>query len=158
MTDTELNIEVNLDSDAKKEIGHLREQQRRIKKDIKRLKESVKDEDKIATWKMLHTLKQEIIERLEKQGVNWKKFVATPDYFEYVWFVGGGGVDKPRRIKTSMTKPSEKETRTDEATMIKNAAEYRSKIVRRKTKKKSSTSTPTEPTGKSEAIAKANTS
>jgi hypothetical protein len=57
-----------------------------------------------------------------------------------------------------MTKPSEKETRTDEATMIKNAAEYRSKIVRRKSRKTSSTSTPSKPTGKSEAIAKANIS
>jgi hypothetical protein len=152
MTDTELNIEVKLDSAAKKEIAQLREQQRRINKDIKRLRDSVKDEDKIATWKMLHTLKQEIIERLEKQGTTWKKFVATPDYFEYAWYVGSGGIDKPRRLKTSMTKPSTKETTTDEAKMIMNAAEQRSKIVRRKARKKSSSSTPTEPTGKGEAI------
>jgi hypothetical protein len=158
MADTERNIEVKLDSEAKNEIATLREQQRRINKDIKRLQESVKDEGKIEDWKMLYTLKQEIIERLAKQGVSWKKFIATPDYFEYAWYVGSGGAGKPRRLKTSMTKPSSQETRTDEATMIKDAAIQRSKMVRRKSRKTSSTSTPTVPTGKSEAIAKANIS
>jgi len=154
----ELVITVELDSEEKKQIQTLREQQRAIKKEIQRLKNVDKDGDKIDEWKMLHTLKQEIVERLRKQNVTWKRFVATPDYFEYAWYVSSGTDGAPRRIKTSMMKPSQTETRTDAATMIKYAAEQRSKIVRRKPRKKKTITLPAKPSEKAEAIAKANLS
>ena len=158
MASTELKVSVKLEHPATKEISKIRETQRRLNKEIKRLRASVKDEDKIEDWKMLHILKQEIIERLKKQGISWKRFVATPDYFEFAWLVSSGTAGAPKRLKTSMIKPPSTETRTDEATMIKNAAEQRSKIVRRKKRKKSSTQSAEAPTGKREAIAKANIS
>lgn len=152
----ELDITVTLESAERKQIQSLREQQRTIKKEIQRLKNADKDGDKIEEWKMLHTLKQEIVGRLKKQHVTWKRFVSTPDYFEYAWYVSSGTDGAPRRIKTSMTKPPQSVTRTDEATMIKNAVEQRSKIVRRKTRKKKSNASKSTTSGKREAIAKAN--
>lgn len=158
MAETELKIEVKLDSAAKKEIAKLREQKRRIDKDIKRVKASINDEDKLENWKMLDVLKKEIVGRLAKQNVGWNKFVKTPDWFEYAWYVSSGVAGTPRRLKTSMTKPSATETKTDEATMIKLAKEQRSKIVRRRQRKKSTKTTAPKSTGKGEAIAKANIS
>jgi len=136
MAEKELNIKVKLESAEKAKIAELREQQRSITKDIKRLQGSLRNADKLDDWKMLHELKQEIVGRLAKVNVSWKKFIATPDYFEYAWYVSSGKPGAPRRIKTSMTKPPTSETRTDEATMIRTATEQRSKVVRRKTRKK----------------------
>ena len=155
MSDTNMTIEVKLESGERKEIHKLRQQQRDIKKEIKRLLNADKNSDKIEDWKKIHILKQEITERLKKKGVSWKKFVETPDYFEFAWYVSSGKAGAPRRIKTSMTKPPATETRTDEATMIKLATEYRSKMVRRKPrKKKTNTSKETSSTssGKAKAV------
>lgn len=151
MADTAMKLE----SAERKEIVKLRRQQRDIKKEIRRLLNADKDTDKIEDWKMLHTLKQEITERLKKKGVSWKKFVSTPDYFEFAWYVSSGTAEAPRRLKTSMTKPPATETRTDEATMIKLAMGQRSKLVRRKPRKKattSSTNTSSTSSGKAKAV------
>jgi hypothetical protein len=109
----------------------------------------VKDEGKLEEWKMIHELKQEVVGRLKAQGVSWKKFIDTPDWFEYAYYKQTGGV---KRLVTSLDKPSADATKTDEATMITLAAEQRTKIVRRKkrnTKKK--TDTDTTKSGKGEA-------
>jgi hypothetical protein len=137
------------DVKTKKQIQILREQKRKIDKEIKHLSSSVKDEVKLEAWKMIHDLKQDMIGRLKKQGISWKKFVDTPDWFEYAWHSTSGSV---KRIKTSISLPTKNETTTDEARMIKLAADQRTRIVRlkkRKTKKK--TNTDTTKSGKSEA-------
>ena len=141
MANDDMNIGVQLDSEAKKQIQTLKDQKRRIDKQIKNLSSSVKDEGKLEEWKMIHELKQEVVGRLKAQGVSWKKFIDTPDWIDYAWYSTNGGV---KRLKTSMSLPATGETQTDEATMIKLAAEQRTKIVRRKkrnTKKKTDTST-----------------
>ena len=141
MANGDMKVSVKLDSEERKQIQTLREQKRRIDKQIKNLSSSVKDEGKLEEWKMIHTLKQEVIGRLKKQGVSWKKFIDTPDWFEYAYYKQTGGV---KRLLTSVHKPPAVVTNTDEATMIKLAAEQRTKIVRRKkrnTKKKTDTST-----------------
>tara|TARA_R110000796_G_C14396366_1_gene417044 strand:+ start:300 stop:770 length:471 start_codon:yes stop_codon:yes gene_type:complete len=149
MANDDMKVDVKLDSEARKEIQTLKEQKRRIDKQIKNLSSSVKDEGKLEEWKMIHTLKQEVIGRLKKQGVSWKKFIDTPDWFEYAYYKQTGGI---KRLLTAVNKPPAVATNTDEATMIKLAAEQRTKIVRRKkrnTKKKTDTSTTK--SGKSEA-------
>jgi hypothetical protein len=154
MANDELDVSVQPDgwkvtSEASKQIKTLRERKRKIDKEIKNLSFSVKDEGKLEEWKMIHTLKQEVIGRLKEQGVSWKKFVDTPDWFEYAWHSTSGSV---KRIKTSISLPTKNETTTDEARMIKLAADQRTRIVRlkkRKTKKK--TNTDTTKSGKSEA-------
>jgi hypothetical protein len=154
MANDELDVSVQPDgwkvtSEASKQIKTLREQKRKIDKEIKNLSFSVKDEGKLEEWKMIHTLKQEVIGRLKEQGVSWKKFVDTPDWFDYAYYKQTGGV---KRLVTSLDKPSADATKTDEATMITLAAEQRTKIVRRKkrnTKKK--TDTDTTKSGKGEA-------
>tara|TARA_B110000285_G_C15095724_1_gene601848 strand:- start:192 stop:662 length:471 start_codon:yes stop_codon:yes gene_type:complete len=141
MANDDMNIGVQLDSEAKKQIQTLKDQKRRIDKQIKNLSSSVKDEGKLEEWKMIHELKQEVVGRLKAQGVSWKKFIDTPDWFEYAYYKQTGGV---KRLLTSVHKPPAVVTNTDEATMIKLAAEQRTKIVRRKkrnTKKKTDTST-----------------
>jgi hypothetical protein len=154
MANDELDVSVQPDgwkvtSEASKQIKTLRERKRKIDKEIKNLSFSVKDEGKLEEWKMIHTLKQEVIGRLKEQGVSWKKFVDTPDWFDYAYYKQTGGV---KRLVTSLDKPSADATKTDEATMITLAAEQRTKIVRRKkrnTKKK--TDTDTTKSGKGEA-------
>ena len=146
---TDMKVSVKLDSEARKELQTLKEQKRRIDKQIKNLSFSVKDEGKLEEWKMIHDLKQEVVDRLRKQGVSWKKFIDTPDWFEYAYYKQTGGI---KRLLTAVNKPPAVATNTDEATMIKLAAEQRTKIVRRKkrnTKKKTDTSTTK--SGKSEA-------
>jgi hypothetical protein len=141
MANDDMKIGVQLDSEAKKQIQTLKDQKRRIDKQIKNLSSSVKDEGKLEEWKMIHELKQEVVGRLKAQGVSWKKFIDTPDWFEYAYYKQTGGV---KRLLTSVHKPPAVVTNTDEATMIKLAAEQRTKIVRRKkrnTKKKTDTST-----------------
>mgnify|MGYP000294705295 CR=1 len=149
----DINVSVKLDSEASKQIKTLREQKRKIDKEIKNLSSSVKDEGKLEEWKMIHELKQEVIGRLRKQGVSWKKFVATPDWFEYAYYKQTGGVN---RLITSMDKPSADATKTGEADMLRNAKEQRTKIVRRKKKRNSTKTTKAAPSGKQESIAKAN--
>lgn len=158
MAEANMQVEIKLESTERKAILQLREQQRTIKKEIKRLQDVDKNSDRIEEWKMLHTLKTEIVGRLQKQGISWKRFIATPDYFEFAWYVSSGTPGAPRRIKTSMSKPPATETRTDEATMIKNAAEQRSKIVSRKVRKKSSVGITKTASGKIEVISKSNIS
>ena len=146
---TDMKVSVKLDSEARKELQTLKEQKRRIDKQIKNLSFSVKDEGKLEEWKMIHDLKQEVVDRLRAQGVSWKKFIDTPDWFEYAYYKQTGGI---KRLLTAVNKPPAVATNTDEATMIKLAAEQRTKIVRRKkrnTKKKTDTSTTK--SGKSEA-------
>lgn len=155
MADNELNVDVVLESEERKEIVSLREQKRRIDKRLKALAVSVKDESKIEEWRMINELRREITLRLRKQGVSWKKFVETPPYFEYAWYKQTGGT---RRLVTSMTKPTSSETTTDEATMIRQAKEQRAKMVRRKPRKASKKTPPETTSGKSEAIARAITS
>jgi len=152
---TDMKVSVKLDSEERKQIQTLREQKRRIDKQIKNLSSSVKDEGKLEEWKMIHALKQEVVDRLTKQGVSWKKFVATPDWFEYAYYKQTGDV---KRLVTSLKKPSADATKTGEADMLNLAKEQRTKIVRRKKKRKSTTSTTSEPSGKQESIAKANIS
>jgi hypothetical protein len=152
MANDDMNIGVQLDSEAKKQIQTLKDQKRRIDKQIKNLSSSVKDEGKLEEWKMIHELKQEVVGRLKAQGVSWKKFIDTPDWFEYAYYKQTGGV---KRLLTSVHKPPAVVTNTDEATMIKLAAEQRSKIVRRKLKrtwKKSPSSSTKTSSGKSKAI------
>ena len=132
MADKHLHIGVELESEARKEIASLREQKRRIDKQLEQLAGSVKDEKKLEEWEMIHTLKQEVIDRLRKQSVSYKKFLNTPDWFQYAWYKQSGGT---KRLKTSMEKPPSSEHTTDEATMIKLAKEQRAKMVRRKQKK-----------------------
>jgi hypothetical protein len=149
MANDDMKVGVKLDSEARKELQHLKEQKRRIDKQIKNLSFSVADEGKLEEWKMIHDLKQEVVDRLRKQGVSWKKFLDTPDWFEYAYYKQTGGV---KRLLTAVHKPPAVATNTDEATMIKLAKEQRTKIVRRKkrnTKKKTDTSTTK--SGKSEA-------
>jgi len=155
MANDDMKVDVKLDSEARKEIQTLKEQKRRIDKQIKNLSSSVKDEGKLEEWKMIHTLKQEVIGRLKKQGVSWKKFIDTPDWFEYAYYKQTGGV---KRLVTSMDKPSAGATKTGEADMLSLAKEQRTKIVRRKKKRKSATTTKSAPSGKQESIAKANIS
>lgn len=141
MANENMKVSVKLDSDAKKQMAALRAEKRKIDKELASLSSSVKDEGKLEEWKMIHELKQEVIGRLRKQGVSWKKFIDTPDWIDYAWYSTNGGV---KRLKTSISLPAKGETQTDEATMIKLAAEQRTKIVRRKkrnTKKKTDTST-----------------
>lgn len=160
MAKEELDISVQPDgwkvpSEASKQIKGLREQKRKIDKQIKNLSSSVKDEGKLEEWKMIHTLKQEVIDRLTKQGVSWKKFIDTPDWFEYAYYKQTGGV---KRLVTSMDKPSADATKTGEADMLSLAKEQRTKIVRRKKKRKSAKKEDPAPSGKQESIAKANIS
>jgi hypothetical protein len=151
----DMNVSVKLDSEATKQIKTLREQKRKIDKEIKNLSSSVKDEDKLEEWKMIHDLKQEVIGRLKAQGVSYKKFVDTPDWFQYAYYKQTGGVN---RLITSMDKPSADATKTGEADMLRNAKDHRTKIVRRKKKRNSKKTTPEAPSGKQESIAKANIS
>jgi len=155
MAEQELKVIVKLDSETKKQIKSLREQKRRIDKQLKGLKSSVKDESKLEEWKMLHTLKQEIVGRLKKQDVSWNKFVSTPDWFDYAYVKQVGDI---KRIITSIDKPPASATKASEADMISLAKEQRSKIVRRKSKRKSKKTTAPAPTGKQQSIAKANIS
>jgi hypothetical protein len=150
---TDMKVSVKLDSEARKELQTLKEQKRRIDKQIKNLSFSVKDEGKLEEWKMIHDLKQEVVDRLRKQGVSWKKFLDTPDWFEYAYYKQTGGV---KRLVTSMDKPSADETKIGEADMLREAKNQRTKIVRRKKKRKSATTTKSAPSGKQESIAKAN--
>ena len=122
----ELNVSVELTKEQKQRIMKLRAQQREAEKEIRRLKSELKDADKIEEWKMIHDLKKEVRERLKAQGITWKKFIETPDWFEYAWKEGV-------RIKTSESKPSG--TKSGEADMIKLAGEQRLKVVRRKKRK-----------------------
>lgn len=150
MANDDMKVSVKLDSDAKQKMLHLRAQKRKIDKELASLSSSMKDEGKLEEWKMIHELKQEVIVRLRKQGVSWKKFIDTPDWIDYAWY--STAIAGVRRLKTSISLPAKGETQTDEATMIKLAAEQRTKIVRRKkrnTKKK--TDTDTTKSGKSEA-------
>ena len=118
---------------SKKLIAALRLQKREIDKEIKALSLSTNDDKKLREWKMIYDLKLEMIGRLKEMNVSWKKFVETPDYFEYAWTIQSG---KVKRIKTSMSKPATSETTLDEASMIKLAKEQRTKIVRfRKSKR-----------------------
>lgn len=151
MSELTLDVSVVLESDDKKAILKLLQQHRIIKKEIKRLRNVDKDGAKIEEWQVIHTLKQEVIERLKAQNISWKKFIATPDYFEYAWYISSGTSGAPKRIKTSMTIPSATETKTDEATMIKNAIDYRSKMVRRKKRKKTTRTPAKASSGKAEA-------
>ena len=151
----DMNVSVKLDSEATKQIKTLREQKRKIDKEIKNLSSSVKDEDKLEEWKMIHELKQEVVGRLKAQGVSWKKFIDTPDWFEYAYYKQTGGV---KRLVTSLEKPSADATKTGEADMLSLAKDQRTKIVRRKKKRKSATTTKSAPSGKQESIAKANIS
>jgi len=155
MANDDMKVDVKLDSEARKEIQTLKEQKRRIDKQIKNLSSSVKDEGKLEEWKMIHTLKQEVIGRLKKQGVSWKKFIDTPDWFEYAYYKQTGGV---KRLVTSMDKPSADATKTGEADMLSLAKEQRTKIVRRKKKRRSAKKEDPAPSGKQESIAKANIS
>ena len=137
------------DSEARKQLQLLKEQKRSIDKQIKNLSFSVADEGKLDKWKMIHDLKQGFVDTLRKEGVSWKKFLDTPDWFEYAYYKQNGGVN---RLLTAVHKPSADVTNTDAATMLKLAAQQRTKIVRRKkrnTKKKTNTSTTK--SGKSEA-------
>ena len=81
----ELNVSVELTKEQKQRIMKLRAQQREAEKEIRRLKSELKDADKIEEWKMIHDLKKEVRERLKAQGITWKKFIETPDWFEYAW-------------------------------------------------------------------------
>ena len=155
MANGDMKVSVKLDSEERKQIQTLREQKRRIDKQIKNLSSSVKDEGKLEEWKMIHTLKQEVIGRLKKQGVSWKKFIDTPDWFEYAYYKQTGGV---KRLVTSLDKPSADATKTGEADMLRNAKDHRTKIVRRKKKRKRTKLTTSEPSGKQESFAKANIS
>ena len=152
---TDMKVSVKLDSEARKELQTLKEQKRRIDKQIKNLSFSVKDEGKLEEWKMIHDLKQEAVDRLRKQGVSWKKFIDTPDWFEYAYYKQTGGL---KRLVTSMDKPSADETKIGEADMLREAKNQRTKIVRRKKKRNSKKATPEAPSGKQESIAKANIS
>jgi len=122
-------------NDKKELVKRLRKQQRDISKEIKQIMSAGDDTKKIESWKASHELKQEVIGRLKVMGITWNKFISTPDYFNYAWYVSGSTAGAPKRIKTSIEKPSSTETSTDEATMIKQAAEHRSKLVRKKSKR-----------------------
>lgn len=138
-------------ADDKKElVKKLRKQQSDIKKEIKQLLSTADDSKKLAEWKLIHDIKQDVKSRLKEHGISWKKFLITPDYFIYAWYAG-----KNQTAKTSMTKPSSTETNIDEALMLKNAEGLRSKILRRKTKKrvwKNSGKSQSASSGKSKAI------
>ena len=129
----ELNVSVTITKEQKRKIMKLRAEQREAEREIKRLKDELQDADKIEEWKMIDRLKAEVKTRLSEQGVTWKKFIETPDWFDYAWRDGP-------RIKTSANKPDG--VKASEADMIKLAGEQRVKVVRkkkRKTKKKDST-------------------
>jgi hypothetical protein len=121
-------------ADDKKElIKKLRKQQRDIKKELNQLLSTTDDSKKLAEWKLIHDIKQDVKARLKEKGISWKKLISTPDYFNYAWY----------------------ETTTDEATMIKQAAEQRSKIVRKKAKrtwKKTPSSSTNISSGKAKAV------
>ncbi len=138
-------------ADDKKElVKKLRKQQRDIKKELNQLLSTTDDSKKLAEWKLIHDIKQDVKARLKEHGISWKKFLITPDYFTYAWYAG-----KNQTAKTSMTKPSSTETNIDEALMLKNAVTLRSKMLRRKTKTrvgKNSGKTQSASSGKSKAI------
>ena len=104
---------------------------------------------------MIHTLKQEVIGRLKAQGVSWKKFLDTPDWFEYAYYKQSGGV---KRIITSLDKPPATATKTGEADMLQLAKERRTAIVRRKKRKKSKTPATPASSGKQDSIKESNIS
>jgi hypothetical protein len=143
-------------ADDKKElIKKLRKQQRDIKKELNQLLSTTDDSKKLAEWKLIHDIKQDVKARLKEKGISWKKLISTPDYFNYAWYVNGSTAGAPKRLKTSMDKPASTETATDEATMIKQAAEQRSKIVRKKAKrnwKKTPSSSTNISSGKAKAV------
>ncbi len=127
----ELDVEVKLETDETKRIRELRKTQREITKEIKQLQSQNKDVKKIEDWKMIHALKQEVKERLNKVGVSWRKFLDTPDWFEYAYKDGN-------RIKVSLTKPTD--VAISEAEMMQMALAKRQKMVSTKKRKKKSTS------------------
>ena len=127
----ELDVEVKLETDETKRIRELRKTQREITKEIKQLQSQNKDVKKIEDWKMIHDLKQEVKERLNKVGVSWRKFLDTPDWFEYAYKDGN-------RIKVSLTKPTD--VAISEAEMMQMALAKRQKMVSTKKRKKKSTS------------------
>ena len=124
--------ELELKKESKEKIASLRLQKRNIDKEIKSLAEAVDDNSKLEEWKMIHEYKKEIIGVLRKQNISWKKFIDTPDWFDYAYY---SQVGKVKRLKTSISLPPPAETRTDEATMIKLAKDQQSKIIRRKKKR-----------------------
>lgn len=138
-----------MDDSIKRRIQELRSTKRNIDKELETLSSSLQDADKLAEWKMIYEVKQKVSTSLRKQGVSWKKFLETPDWFEYAYYKQTGGV---KRLVTSITLPPPSDTNTDEATMIKLAAEQRTKIVRRKKRKTTKkTDTDSAESGKSEA-------
>jgi hypothetical protein len=138
------------DDDKKELVKKLRQQQNDIKKELKNLLSTANDSKKLAEWRLIHDIKQDVKSRLKKHNISWKKFLITPDYFTYAWYAG-----KTQTAKTSMTKPSSTETNIDEALMLKNAEGLRYKLIRRKTKKrvwKKSENAQSASSGKSNAI------
>lgn len=126
----EFNVEVKLESKEKKRIQELRKTQREIAKEIKTLQSLNKDVAKVEEWKMIHELKQEVKNRLDTVGVSWRKFLDTPDWFEYAYKDGN-------RIKVSLAKPTG--VSISEAEMQKMAMEKRQKMVSAKKRKKKTT-------------------
>ena len=127
----ELDIEVKIPSKEQQEIARLRKEKRDIEKEIKQLQSLNKDVKKVEDWKMIHELKQEVKQRLNTVGISWRKFLDTPDWFEYAYKDGN-------RIKTSLTKPDG--ITTSEAEMKQMAMIKRVKMVSaKKRKKKTST-------------------
>ena len=123
----ELDIEVKIPSKEQQRISQLRKERRDIEKEIKQLQSLNKDAQKVEDWKMIHELRQEVKQRLNTVGVSWKRFLETPDWFEYAYKDGN-------RIKTSLTKPDG--ITTSEADMKQMAMVKRIKMVSAKKRKK----------------------
>ena len=139
---------------AQLEIQKLNTQKRKIDKEIKLLKSTVNNTDKLDAWKAVDEIKRRVKKELGATDLKWKKFVDTPDWFNYAYYKKVGNT---KRLVTSFDKPNSNETKTDEATMIKLAQEHQAKLV--KTKRKTTRiKTKTASTGKNYSIANKNIS